>query len=189
MIEQRLKTIDTMVDNGTCVVSADYDAILAMVQEAVNSGKSATFYVSTAMAAAINAWYWTPERKKALGVEDVSPEERYRIEKEFGLKDAILFSNRTPCEKCGNVYGAFEFIQQGLKEHGRGVVEGVLAMKNVALIRVNPPEIAICPNCIERITKGGKLVEGRIVGGTEVPHHYGGTSAYAGCCRGGSLIM
>jgi hypothetical protein len=188
MMEERLKTIDTMVHNGTCVVSADYDATLAMVQDAVNYGRSATFYVSPTLAAAINAWYWTPERKQEIGVQEVSPEERSKIEKEFGLKDAIHFSNRTPCEKCGYVYGAFEFVQQGLQEHGRGVVEGVLALKNVAVIRVNPSEVAICPNCKERITTGGTLVEGRIVGGTEVPHYYGGTSAYAGCCRGGRLV-
>lgn len=189
MMEQRLSAIDSIVDSGTCVISADYETTMSAIKEAVESGKSATFYVSPAMAEAINAWYWTPERKKAFKVEEVSPEEQTKIADAFGLKDAILFSNRSPCEKCGHVYGAFEFIQQGMREHGRAVVEAVLAMRNVALIRVNPSEVAICPNCTERITEGGTLVDDRIIGGTEVPHHYGGTRAYAGCCRGGSLVM
>ncbi|WP_051661179.1 hypothetical protein [Bosea sp. 117] len=188
MMQQRLEAAESLVNEGTCVISADYGSILAAVKDAVESGRSATFYVSAETARRINEWYWTPERKKELRVEDISPEEKARIEKELGLRDALVFSNRTPCEKCGNIYGAFEFLQQGLQEHGRSTVEAVMAMRNVALIRVNPTEVAVCPNCSEKITRGGKLVEGRIVGGTEVPHYYGGTRAYAGCCRGGQLM-
>lgn len=187
-MKQKLEAAEKIVSEGACVISGDCETIIAAVKDTVESGKSATFYVSVDTAAKINEWYWTPERRKELQVEEVSAEEQAHIEKELGLKDAIILSNRTSCEKCGNVYGAFEFLQQGLKEHGRAAVEAVLTMRNVALIRVNPTEVAVCPNCSERITRGGKMVEGRIVGGTEVPHYYGGTRAYAGCCRGGSLV-
>jgi len=187
-MKQKIEAAERIISDGGCVISAHDEIILDIVKETVNSGKSATFYVSTDAAAKINEWYWTPARRKALEVEEVSAQERAQIEKELGLKDAIIFSNRTPCQKCGNVYGAFEFLQQGLKAHGGAAVEAVLTMKNAALIRVNPTEVAVCPRCSERITRGGKIVEGRIIGGIEVPHYYGGTRAYAGCCRGGSLV-
>ncbi|QHC25958.1 hypothetical protein [Streptomyces sp. GS7] len=187
-MENRIAAIDAMVDNATCVVSASDGAILEIVAKAVQSGASATFYVSRSQAKAINAWYWTPERRKQLGVEDVSPEELHKIEEELGLKDVIAFSNRIPCEKCGHVYGAFEFLQQGIREHGRAGLEAVLGMENTSLIRVNPSEVPVCPNCGENVTDSGGASGERIIGGTpDGPppgaHWYGGTSAYAGCCR------
>ncbi|MFE1775324.1 hypothetical protein [Streptomyces sp. NPDC059008] len=175
--------IDDFIGSGSCVLSASDEAVLEIIKKAVEGGISASFYVSRGMAEAITSWYWTPERIRETGVEEVSTDELRRIEKELGLKDVIHFANRTPCENCGHVYGAFEFIEQGLREHGREMVEATLEMKETALIRVNPSEVSVCPKCNEKITEGALKLGERIIGGTPVGHHYGGTSAYAGCCR------
>ncbi|WP_310717681.1 hypothetical protein [Streptomyces lydicus] len=184
-MERKFATVDEAVSGGDCVIAASDDAMLNLIKGAVEAGISATFYVSRGIAEAVMSWYWTPERIKELGVEVVSPDELSKIEKELGFTDVIHFANRTPCENCGHVYGAFEFVDQGIRAHGREAVASVLAMKTAVLIRVNPSEVSICPNCGQRITRGALKLGERIVGGTEVPHHYGGTSAYAGCCTGG----
>ncbi|MGW2270570.1 hypothetical protein [Streptomyces yangpuensis] len=175
-MENRIAAVDALVDNATCVVSASDAVILEIVAKAVHSGMSATFYVSRSQASAINAWYWRPELRKRLCVEDLSPEELSRIEVELDLKDAIHFANRIPCHKCGHVYGAFEFLQQGLSEHGRAAVEAVLGMKNASLIRVNPSEVPVCPNCGEEVIEPSQR---RPIDG----HYYGSTGPYGGCCR------
>lgn len=171
---RRLAGIDSILTEGTCVVSAKDDVIFRIINDAVENGISVTFYVTQQTSAAFSAWYWTAGRREEAGVEDISPEEQARIGKELGLKDLLTFSNRIPCEKCGEVYGAFEFLQQGINEHGRALVDGVMSLTNGALIRVNPTESPICPNCRLRIIDH------------EVPHHYGG-GKYAGCCSGGKL--
>jgi len=183
---RKMADIDDLVGNGSCVLSASDEAVVEIIKKAVEGGISASFYVPQRIADMVSSWYWTAERIRETGVEAVSSNELQRIEKELGLKDVIRFANRTPCENCGHVYGAFEFIEQGLRKHGREVVESVLELEESILIRVNPSETSVCPNCSERITEGGLKVGERIVGGTEVPHHYGGGS-YAGCCRGGSI--
>ncbi|MFG2750033.1 hypothetical protein [Streptomyces xanthophaeus] len=178
-MENRIAAVDAIVDNATCVVSASDAAILEIVAKTVQSGVSATFYVSRSQASAINAWYWSSERRKQLGLEEVSPEELLKIEEELGLKDVIHFSNRIPCEKCGHIYGAYEFLQQGLSGHGRAVVEAVMAMKNASLVRVNPSEVPICPNCGENIPPGDSASIRRPID----IHYYSGPGSYAGCCR------
>ncbi|MCI4085328.1 hypothetical protein MRQ86_34510 [Streptomyces sp. MMS21 TC-5] len=186
-MENKLSRIDDVAVNGDCVVSASRDSVIELVKQAVEGGISASFYVPRTIAEAVLAWYWTAERIREFGVEVVSNEEQRSIEKEFGLEDVIHFANRIECENCGHVYGAFEFVEQGIRTHGKEAVEAVLDLKSAVLIRVDPTEVSICPNCEQRITQGGLKLGERIVGGTEVPHYYGGTSAYAGCCRGGQL--
>lgn len=116
----------------------------------VQSGRSATFYVTKPQFDAIMSWYWTPERRKQRNVEQVSPEVQKRIESELGIKGAQFFySNRVTCEKCGYVNGAFEFVQQGIREHGREIVETALTLANACVVRVNPSTVTVCHNCRE----------------------------------------
>jgi hypothetical protein len=58
MNQRQLIAISTIINDGTCVISTNHNDTLAIIQGTVNAGISATFYVSPAVAAAINAWYW-----------------------------------------------------------------------------------------------------------------------------------
>jgi hypothetical protein len=152
-----LNSIDAVVGGGKAVISADNSIIIAMMQEALTHGRSAVFYVSCAQASAVWRWYWTPRRIKDIGMEVVSKEERARIESELGIKCEgpwPWFSNRIQCPTCGGVYGMFEFMQQGLREHDRDWIKAVFALKNTSVIRVNPALDAICAYCNELLLMG-----------------------------------
>lgn len=167
MDSSTLASIEAVVSSGNAVVSAEDGAIVAAVQETLEAGRSATFYVTHAQAAAVNSWYWTPKRIKETGIEAVPKEEKARIEQELGVKETgALYSNRIPCE-CGRVYGAFEFVQQGIAEHGKAAVGAVLELKETSVIRVNPVQVAVCPDCSKKLLSG---------------HYYCWVNGY-GCCR------
>ena len=142
-----LNSIDSVVGGGKAIVSADNSIVIAMVQEALKHGRSATFYVSPAQGQAVMRWYWTPGRIREIGMELVSKDERARIESELGFKcEGTWFSNRIECP-CGGVYGMFEFMQQGLREHDRDWIKAVLELKNTAVLRINPALDAFCAQC------------------------------------------
>jgi hypothetical protein len=172
--ESLLGSIEAVVNKGKAVVSADNSIIIAMMQEALKTGRSVTFYVPRPQAQAVMRWFLTPALIKEVGLEPVSKEERSRIESELGVKDmGPWFSNRIQCPACGGVYGAFEFVQQGLRVHGKEWVGAVVELKNAAVLRVNPAEDAFCPKCNLIILQN---------------HWYAmydlrGTMIY-GCCRG-----
>jgi RNase P subunit RPR2 len=173
-----LKSIDGVVNAGKAIVSADHSIIIAMVQEALNHGRSATFYVSPEQGQAVMRWYWTPGRVREIGMEAVSTEERAKIVAELGFKcSGTWFSNRLQCP-CGGVYGMFEFMQQGLREHDRDWIKAVLDLKHTAVLRINPGTDAFCPQCHNVFITG---------------HWYqmqfdNGTLIY-GCCKGGGTIL
>jgi hypothetical protein len=172
---QILDSIQAVAQQGRAVVSADDSTVVAMMQEALRAGRSATFYVSPAQAQAVTRWYWTPSRVKDFELEPVSKDERARIESELGVKDmGPWYSNRIECQ-CGGVYGGYEFIQQGLRQHGRQWVGAVVEMKNVSVLRINPTQDAFCPQCNEYVITNHwyQMVDSR------------GTMIY-GCC-GGSI--
>jgi hypothetical protein len=163
-----LSAIEAVVGSGKAVISGDDSSIVAAVQEALMHGRSVNFYVSRAQFQAVMRWYWTPRRIEETGIELVTREERERIESELHVKDTgSLYSNRIQCP-CGQVYGAFEFIQQGIREHGREFVGAVLELENTSVIRVNPPTVAVCPSCDTMAIAG---------------HHYEWGQRY-GCCGG-----
>lgn len=161
--------IEALVDAGKAVVTGDNGTILSMMLESLKSGRSATFYVSPAQARALMRLYWTPRRLAEIGMERVSQEERSKIESELGVKDmGPMFSNRAECP-CGGVYGAFEFMEQGIREHGRDWVGAIIELKNAAVIRINPTQDAFCPKCgliiltshwYEMYSDTGKLIYG-----------------------------
>lgn len=143
-----LDHFDAAVEHGANVVSAERSVVVSMVRDVMDSGQSATFYVTQSQFNAIVEWYWTPERRKRMQVHPVSVEEKQRIEDELGITASGLHhSNRLKCDDCGSEYGAFEFVQQGMKEHGREVVEAALTMPNASVIRVNPTNVAVCQVC------------------------------------------
>jgi hypothetical protein len=169
-----LSSAEAVVNGGKAVISADNSSIIAMMQEALRHGRSATFYVSPAQAQAVMRWYWTPGRIKEIGYEAVSKEERAKIESELGFKCVgSWFSNRIQCPTCGVVYGMFEFMQQGLREHDRDWIKAVLELKNTSVLRVNSALDAICANC------NGLVITSHWYG----MHAGDGTLIY-GCCSG-----
>jgi RNase P subunit RPR2 len=173
-----LGSIEAVVNGGKAIVSADNSIIVAMMQEALRHGRSLTFYVSPAQADALMRWYWTPRRVKEIGMETVSKEERDKIASALGFKcTGTCYSNRVQCS-CGGVYGMFEFMQQGLRQHDRDWIKKVLELKNTSVIRINPALDAFCPLCNQIIITG---------------HWYSmrepdkETLIY-GCCSGGDIL-
>jgi hypothetical protein len=167
MDKSSLASIEAVVSSRMAVISADDSSVVAAVQETLRKGRSATFYVTHAQAAAVNSWYWTPKRIRETELEAVPKEEKARIEAELGVKETgALYSNRIACE-CGRVYGAFEFVEQGIREHGREAVGAVLELKDTSVIRVNPVQVAMCPDCNQKLLRG---------------HYYCWVNGY-GCCK------
>ena len=170
-----MESIDGLVGGGRIVVSADNGVAVAMVQEALRHGRSATFYLTPEQGAAVMRWYWTPGRVREIGMEVVSREEKARIEAELGFTcDGTWFSNRLECP-CGGVYGMFEFMAQGLREHDRDSIRSVLGLENTAVVRINPTQHAACPRC------GLGFIHGHWYE-MKMPN---GTLSY-GCCSGGT---
>jgi len=159
-----LNSIDAVVGSGKAVISADDSIIIGMVQEALKNGRSVTFYTTRAQAGAVRRWYWTPRRIDEIGMELVSQEEKARIESELHVPDmGEFFSNRIQCP-CGGVYGAFEFMEQGIREHGRDWLGVVLGFENTAVIRINPGIDAICPSCNQLLIRSHYYWMGRDYG-------------------------
>jgi hypothetical protein len=151
--------IDAITGSGKATISADDSNIVAIVQDAIRSGRSASFYLSSDQAYAVKAWYWTPERIKASGIKVVTSDEKARIESELEIEDIGSFRcTRIQCE-CGHIYGAFEFLQQGIRKHGADAVKAVFSLRNSTFLRVNPSLIHACPNCTQ-LLGGGIEYEG-----------------------------
>ena len=163
-----LTHIEAVVDSGKVTISADDEVVVAIVQEAIKSGRTASFYLSREQAEAVKNWHWTPDRVRASGLKPVLSEERARIESELGIGDIGAFRcTRVQC-KLGHTYGAFEFLQQGIREHGLDHVKSVFGLKNSAFLRVNPYLVAICPDCSQMID-GGIEYEGDTYAGCSYP--------------------
>ncbi|MFG2296033.1 hypothetical protein [Streptomyces sp. NPDC048603] len=147
MEKSSLAALESIVRSGKTVMTAEDSIILAAVQDATRTGRTATFYVNLRVFKAWSCWYWTPRLVKDSGLEPVSAEEKERIRTELGLEGIdVAYSNRIECQ-CGGVYGAFEFMQEGVQEHGKEAVQAVFDLQEMAVIRVNPVQDTTCPNC------------------------------------------
>jgi hypothetical protein len=167
-----IASIIALVKQGKVVVSAEDSMIVDAVLRATEEKRIATFYVSPAQKDEVMRRFWTHERVSAYGVKPVSEEEARRIKADLDI-DVNGYSNHIVCPRCGHGYGMYEFLQQGIAEHGRQMVENIFNLKDAAVIRVNPLHTPICPNCRLRIV----IVEGP--GGT-LGHWY--DHAQYGCC-------
>src|ERR1700688_203793 len=145
--ESSLRSIEALVAVGKAVVSTDEATMVSMMVHALSTGRNATFYCSPEQAQAVMRLYWTPSRIKEVGMERVSEEERRKITSKLSIKDmGTGFSNRAHCS-CGGEYGMFEFMEQGLRQHGKDWVGAVAELKNTAVLRVNPTQDIFCPKC------------------------------------------
>jgi hypothetical protein len=147
MTNSPLGHLEAVVDSGRAVISADDQTIVAIVQDTINSGRTATFYLSAAQSNYLRSWFFTPDRIAALGIDRITPGEAERITSELGIQNVESFRcNRIQCE-CGQLYGAFEFLQQGIREHGPEVVRAVFALDNFTMVNANRTLVEVCPNC------------------------------------------
>ncbi|MFG2983425.1 hypothetical protein ACGFYQ_19605 [Streptomyces sp. NPDC048258] len=155
MDDSLLTHIEAVARTGKVIVSADDCSVVEMVKETITSGRTASFYLTAEQARTVKSWYWTPERIELSGIKVVTDQERTRIESELGLENIGSFRcTRIQCE-CGHTYGAFEFLQQGIREHGADAVRAVFALRNSSFLRANPALLAICPNCSQLLRGGG----------------------------------
>jgi hypothetical protein len=151
MYESMLTHIDAVSGSGKVIISADESTVVEIVKETINSGRSASFYLTDDQAKAVKAWYWTPERIKASKIQPVSNEEKARIKAELGIEVHSFRFSPIQCE-CGHIYGGFEFLQQGVRDHGVNSVRAVFNMKNAMFLQANPTIVPICPNCDQMLT-------------------------------------
>jgi hypothetical protein len=143
--------LESVVHSGRAIISADDDTVIAIVQEAIASGKTATFYLSSAQSNAVRSWFFTPERIQALEMQPISGDEAARVRSELGIENIRSFRcNRVVCG-CGQVYGAFEFLQQGIHEHGGELIRAVFASDNFTMLNSNRPITEVCPNCEQNL--------------------------------------
>ncbi len=172
--EALMANMDEIVASRKAVISGDNSVIIATVQEAIRSGRTVTFYVSREQGLAILRWYWTPGLIAKTGLKSVPDEEIAKIENELHVKvNGQCFSNYLECPN-GHTYGAYEFIQQGIREHGPEFVKGAIEFKNTSIIRVNPSSWEVCPKCNLMIVSGG--------------HYYSLGDGRYYCCRGKSIV-
>ena len=141
-----LDEIESLVHHGKTVVSSEESTIIETVFRALEEGKTATFYLKPSIFSAIQKRYWTPDRVDAVGLRPITDEEAARVKADFGIV-VDGFANTINCPRCGHGYGTYEFIEQGIREHGEELVKRVFATKWIAIVQVNPAQEPICPQC------------------------------------------
>jgi hypothetical protein len=146
MGDSLLSHVDAVAASGKAVVSADDDTVVALVKKAIESDQSVSFYLTRSQARAIREWYWTPERTRVTGIRPVSPEEDRKIKSELELNVTNFRYAPLECE-CGHVYGAYDFLAQGIRQHGLEGVKAVFSLTNSTFFQVNPRFVPVCPAC------------------------------------------
>jgi len=141
-----LGAMETLAKQGKTVISAEDSAIVELAMKTFEEGRTATFYLKPIVCTEILNRYWTPERAKSVGLQPISTEQADRIKSDFNI-EIDGYANSVNCPRCGDVYSTYEFIQQGIKEHGEEAVRAVFSLKEVGIIRVHPAQNPICARC------------------------------------------
>jgi hypothetical protein len=150
-----LDDIDSVVGNGKAVITAGDKEVLEIVKEVILRDASASFYLTEAQAAEVNDWYWTPERVELTGIKLISKEEDDRIRAELGIINLKNFRYAPLTCECGHEYGAFDFLKQGVEQHGLDAVNAVFALENSTFFQVNPNLVPVCPDCNRTLLRAG----------------------------------
>jgi hypothetical protein len=175
-----LADIDTVVGTGKAVVAGGDDAVVSVVKDAIESDESVSFYLTRDQARAVKEWYWTPERVRLTGIEPISDEESERIRSELGIDNITNFRYAPLRCECGHTYGAFDFLQQGIRQHGLDAVTAVFGLKTSTFFQVNPSFVPVCPECGRSLMPRGLMAAG---GGWYDCDEYGG------CCCCAALVF
>jgi hypothetical protein len=138
--------IEDIVRQGKAVVSSEDSATIEWAIQAITEGRTATLYCKPIVFEAIRRWYWTPERAKIVGFKPISAEQSARVKSDFDIEVDGL-ANSVDCPRCGHVYSTYEFIHQGIEEHGEEHVRAAFSLKQAAILQINPVQDTICRNC------------------------------------------
>lgn len=57
-----------------------------------------------------------------------------------------LRPSRATGSRCGYLYSTYEFIQQGIQEHGEDVVKSTFSFKG-GTFQIKPNQVLVCQNC------------------------------------------
>ncbi len=174
----RFDAIETLVHQGKTVVSSEDSAMIEWAIKAIVEGTTATLYCKPTVFEAIRRWYWTPERAEIVGFKPISAEQAARVRSDFNI-EVDGYANSLDCPRCGHVYSTYEFIQQGIEEHGEEHVRAAFSLRRAAIIQINPVQDTICPNCRLHILLGA----GGTYGGYDYEYRCVLDNAYL-CCRG-----
>jgi hypothetical protein len=169
--------IETLIHQGKTVVSSEDSAIIEWAIQTITEGRTATLYCKPTVFEAIRRWYWTPERAEIVGFKPISAEQSARVKSDFNI-EVDGYANTLLCPRCGHVYSTYEFIQQGIEQHGKEHVRAAFSLKRVAIIQINPVQDTICRNCRLHILLGGA----GIYGSYDYEYRCVEDNAYA-CCR------
>jgi hypothetical protein len=141
-----LEAIQSLVQKGKTVISAEDSTIIELAMKAIEEGKTATFYLKPTLFTEIRKRYWALGRGNPADLEPISPEQAARIKSDFNI-EVDGYANKVNCPRCGNVYSTYEFIQQGFEEHGEEIVRAVFSVKDLAILQIHPTQNAICRGC------------------------------------------
>jgi len=176
MRRESLGAIDEVVGDGRAVVTGADEEIVTLVKRAIEDDRTVSFYLSQAQARAIREWYWTPERIEQLGLRPISDEEAEKIRAELGVEITNFRYAPMECD-CGRTYGAFDFLQQGIRTHGLEAVNAVFSLKNSTFLQVNPTFVSVCPECERELSRN------------EAGGGWYDCDQYGGCCCCASLAF
>ncbi|MEO5980126.1 MAG: hypothetical protein ABIS36_24340 [Chryseolinea sp.] len=142
------ESIETLLNQGKTVISAEDSAIIELALKITEEGKTATFYLKdTLFTEVIRRRVATSDGAAATGdLEPLSSEEAARIKADFEIElDGA--STKEICPRCKSIYGTYEFIQQGVKEHGKDAVKAVFSLKGVSVLQIHPRQNTTCQTC------------------------------------------
>lgn len=137
---------EALVHQGKTVVSSEDSAIIQWAIETITEDRTATLYLKPTVFEAIRRWYWTPERAKIVGLEPISTELAAKVKSDFDI-EVDGYANSLDCPRCERPYSTYEFIQQGIEEHGEEVVRNTFSLRRAAILQINPVQNTICRNC------------------------------------------
>jgi hypothetical protein len=172
-----LDMIEALVHHGKTVVSSEDSAIVRSAMKSIREGRTETLYLKPSIFEAIRRWYWTPERAKLVGFKPITPEVSERVKSDFRI-DVDGYANSLDCPRCGHAYSTYEFIQQGIEEHGEELVRATFSLKRAAILQINPVQDIICRKCRLHIL----LAPGGAYGSYDYEYRCVENNAYA-CCK------
>jgi hypothetical protein len=178
----KFDTIEAIVRQGKTVVSSEDSAVIEWAIKSIEEGRTATLYCKPTVFEAIRRWYWTPERAEIVGFQPISAELSARVKSDFNI-EVDGYANSLNCPRCGHVYSTYEFIQQGIEEHGEEHVRAAFSLKRVAIVQINPVQDTICRNCrLHILISVGGPGGGGTYGSYDYEYRCIENNAYA-CCR------
>jgi hypothetical protein len=148
--------IQTLVHQGKTVVSSEDSSIIEWAITAATAGRTATLYLKPNVFEAIRRWYWTPERVKLVGLKPISAQQAEKVQSDFNI-EVDGYANSLDCPRCGHPYSTYEFIQQGIEEHGEEFVRTAFQLRQAAILELNPVQNTICRNCRLHILSAGDV--------------------------------